>query len=72
MTRRSSAASAGRRCPTSFNLTPGRRKVKKLTGETTVPVLVTGEGEVVAGSREIVAWAERSAARPNRRPESTL
>ena len=43
-----------------FNLTPGRRKVKKLTGETTVPVLVTDDGEVVAGSSEIAAWAGRT------------
>jgi hypothetical protein len=46
--------------PGVFNLTPGRRKVKKLTGETTVPVLVTDDGDVVAGSREIVAWAGRT------------
>lgn len=43
--------------PAIFNLTPGRRKVKDLTGEVTVPVLVTDDGEVVAGSREIAAWA---------------
>jgi hypothetical protein len=47
--------------PGVFNLTPGRRRVKELTGEVTVPVLVSDHGEVVAGSREIVAWAERSA-----------
>jgi hypothetical protein len=47
--------------PGVFNLTPGRRKVKKLTGEVTVPVLVTDDEEVVAGSSEIVAWAGRSA-----------
>ena len=43
--------------PRVFNLTPGRRKVKALTGEATVPVLVTDDGEVVAGSSEIAAWA---------------
>ena len=48
--------------PAVFNLTPGRRKVKQLTGEVTVPVLVTDDGEVVAGSSEIVAWARRPAA----------
>jgi hypothetical protein len=47
--------------PAVFNLTPGRRKVKQLTGEVTVPVLVTDDGEVVAGSSVIVAWTERSA-----------
>jgi hypothetical protein len=48
--------------PDVFNLTPGRRKVKELTGEVTVPVLVTDDGEVVAGSSEIVAWAKRAPA----------
>ena len=49
--------------PGVFNLTPGRRKVKKLTGEVTVPVLVTDDGEVIAGSAEVAAWARRSADR---------
>ena len=48
--------------PGVFNLIPGRRKVKELTGEITVPVLVTDEEEVVAGSREIAAWARRHSA----------
>lgn len=43
--------------PGIFNLTPGRRRVKQLTGGVTVPVLVTDDGEVVAGSSEIAAWA---------------
>ena len=43
--------------PGVFNLTPGRRKVKELTGDITVPVLVTDDGAVVAGSSEIAAWA---------------
>lgn len=46
--------------PGVFNLTPGRRKVKRLTGEYTVPVLVADGGEVVAGSGEIAAWARRN------------
>jgi hypothetical protein len=46
--------------PAIFNQTPGRREVKKLTGQGTVPVLVTDDGEVVAGSGEIVAWAQRA------------
>ncbi len=49
--------------PRIFNLTPGRRKVEQLTGEVTVPVLVTDRGEVVAGSAEIAAWASRNAAK---------
>ena len=44
--------------PGLFNLTPGRRKVKQLTGDVTVPVLVTDSDEVVAGSAEIARWAQ--------------
>ena len=43
--------------PDVFNMTPGRRRVKELTGEMSVPVLVTDNDEVVAGSQEIAAWA---------------
>lgn len=39
------------------DLTPGRREVKRLSGQSWVPVLVTGDGEVVSGSREIADWA---------------
>ena len=42
------------------DVTPGRREVKRLTGESWVPVLVTGDGEVVKGSESIVAWARGS------------
>ena len=40
-----------------FNFTPGRREVKRLTGNYWVPVLVTDDGGVVQGSREIAEWA---------------
>jgi len=40
-------------------LNPGRRKeVKRLTGNTWVPVLVTDDDTVIDGSKEIVAWAQ--------------
>ncbi len=39
------------------DLTP-RKQVKELTGNYWVPVLVTDDGEVVQGSRRIVAWAQ--------------
>jgi len=39
-------------------ITPGRRKVKQLTGQTWVPVLVTDEGEAIRDSKAIVAWAQ--------------
>lgn len=39
------------------DVTPGRREVRRLTGESWVPVLVLVDGEVVKGSDTIVAWA---------------
>jgi hypothetical protein len=41
----------------ALNLTPGRQEVKRLTGNHWVPVLVTDEGTVIQGSREIAGWA---------------
>jgi hypothetical protein len=43
--------------PDVFNQTAGRRKVRELTGSSMVPVMVTDDGDVVAGSHEIAAWA---------------
>jgi glutathione S-transferase len=39
------------------DFTSGRKEVKRLTGESYVPVLVLDDGEVVADSKNIVAWA---------------
>lgn len=44
-------------------ITPGRRKVKELTGQTWVPMLVTDDGEVIQDSKNIVAWAKAHPAR---------
>ena len=44
--------------PDFLNRTPGRQEVKRLTGKSWVPVLVLDDGNYVAGSREIAAWAE--------------
>jgi Glutathione S-transferase, N-terminal domain len=44
--------------PGPFNATEGRKEAKRLTGKYTVPVLVTDDGEVVADSKNIVAWAK--------------
>ena len=44
------------------DVTSGRREVKRLTGESWVPVLVLDDETVVAGSREIEAWAEENPA----------
>ena len=40
-----------------FNRTAGRQEVKKLTGSTMVPVLVTDDGEVIKDSKRIADWA---------------
>ena len=45
--------------PDFMNATSGRREAKKLTGKSTVPVLVTDDGEVVADSKQIVDWAKQ-------------
>ena len=45
--------------PELFNRTDGRQEVKRLTGKTMVPVLVTDDGEVVHDSKRIVDWARR-------------
>ena len=39
------------------DLTKGRKEVKRLTGESFVPVLVLDDGQVIRGSKNIVAWA---------------
>jgi Glutathione S-transferase, N-terminal domain len=44
--------------PAFLNATPGRREVKRLTGNYWVPALVTDDGTVVQGSHEIAAWAK--------------
>lgn len=48
--------------PSFLNFTPGRRAVRELTGSDEVPVLVLDDGEVVAGSEQIVYWAEANPA----------
>lgn len=39
------------------DLTRARKEVRRMTGESFVPVLVTDSEEVVAGSHRIEAWA---------------
>ena len=55
------------RLPDVLNMTPGRRAVRRLTGNGWVPTLVLDDGTVVDGSREIVAWARANPASPPRR-----
>lgn len=42
--------------------TSGRQEVKRLTGQTMVPVLVTDDGKAVYDSKEIALWAEANPA----------
>ena len=39
------------------DFTRGRKEVKRLTGQSLVPVLVLDDGEVITDSKNIVAWA---------------
>lgn len=44
--------------PEALNQTAGRKEVKRLTGQSWVPVLVTDDGEAIQDSKKIAAWAE--------------
>jgi len=46
------------------DLTAGRKEVKRLTGESFVPVLVLNDGQVIKDSRNIVDWARSNPAGP--------
>jgi hypothetical protein len=48
--------------PKLLNRTRGRREVQRLTGSHVVPVLALEGGYVIAGGREIVAWAQSNPA----------
>ena len=44
------------------DLTSGRKEVRRLTGESFVPVLVLDDGTVIKDSNTIVAWAHANPA----------
>ena len=48
--------------PDALNQTSGRKEVKRLSGDTWVPMLVTDDGEVVKDSKKIVDWARKNPA----------
>ncbi len=48
--------------PAFLNQTSGRREVRRLTGNSWVPVLLTDDGSVVQGSQKIVDWAQSNPA----------
>jgi hypothetical protein len=43
-------------------LNPTRAKIRELTGQNIVPVLVTDEDEVIQDSRKIIEWANANPA----------
>ena len=43
--------------PDALNQTPGRREVRRLTGNNWVPVLVLDDGTAIQGSHKIMDWA---------------
>ena len=43
-------------------LNPTRREVRRISGQNMVPVLVTDDGEIVSGSKQIAAWARANPA----------
>lgn len=45
-------------------LNPRRAKIRELTGNNWVPLLVADDGELVQGSDKIAAWAAANPARP--------
>lgn len=47
---------------------PGRRKIKRLTGNYKVPTLILDDGTIIDGSQNIVAWAK---ANPAHAPQPT-
>ena len=42
-----------------FNHSAVRREAKRLTGKSTVPVLVLDDGQAIADSKRIVEWAKQ-------------
>jgi glutathione S-transferase len=54
--------------PDALNLTPGRREAKRLTGLTTLPVLVLDDGTAIADSTAIAAWARENQAGASPKP----
>lgn len=44
--------------PAAMNRSEGRRLAQRETGKSWIPLLVTDEDEILAGSKQIIAWAE--------------
>ena len=48
--------------PDGMNRTSGREEVKRLSGDTWVPMLITDDGEVIKESKKIAEWARKNPA----------
>jgi hypothetical protein len=48
--------------PDALNRTSGREEVKRLSGDTWVPMLITDDGEVIKESKKIAEWARNNPA----------
>ncbi len=48
--------------PDALNFTKGRREVKRLTGNTWVPLLIKDDGSYIQGSDKIAEWAKANPA----------
>jgi glutathione S-transferase len=48
--------------PDGLNKTSGREEVKRLSGDTWVPMLITDDGEVIKESKKIAEWARKNPA----------
>jgi Glutathione S-transferase, N-terminal domain len=48
------------------DITRARKEVKRLTGESFVPVLVLDDGQVISDSKNIVSWAQNNPAHGTR------
>jgi hypothetical protein len=49
-------------CYGTDRLFPGRRKIKRLTGNYKVPTLILDDGRIIDDSHHIVAWAGANSA----------
>ncbi len=49
-------------CYRTDPLFPGRREVKRLTGNYKVPMLVLDSGTIIDGSQNIIEWAQANTA----------
>ena len=54
--------------PAALNPSEGRRLARKATGKSWIPLLLTDDDQVIAGSKSIEAWAAQHPSRENAKP----